>query len=371
MRLLVSAGGTGGGVYPALAVLQTLNRESHEILWVGSQGGMEADLVQRAGYRFEAIPAAGIHGVGIGALPGNLLKILTGYYAARRILAEYKPQVMLFTGGYVSIPVAIAGRRYPSVVFLPDIEPGFSIKLISRFADRIAVTTADSIKYFPHEPKVVVTGYPTRSELQMWTPDAARERLHLDRERRTLLVFGGSQGARSINRAVMRILPDLLQRLQVVHLTGKGNWQETLDEQAKLDEHLSQHYHPYPYLHGDELGAAFTAADLVVSRAGAATLGEFPLFGLPAILVPYPYAWKYQKVNADYLAQHGAALVLPDADMQTKLLDMILDLLDHPQRLQAMQNAAKALANPGAAKTIGTLLENLTQHPRNLKGGPA
>ena len=134
LRLLICAGGTGGGVYPALSVLQALDKDPLDMLWVGSEGGMEEDLVKRAGIRYTAIPAAGVHGVGLKALPGNLVRLARGVLASRRILREFNPQVLFFTGGYVAVPMALAGTGVPSLLFVPDIEPGLALKTLARFA---------------------------------------------------------------------------------------------------------------------------------------------------------------------------------------------------------------------------------------------
>ena len=322
---------------------------------------MEANLVQRAGYRFTGIPSAGLHGVGIKALPGNILRLFKGLQAARRIIKEFHPDGLLLTGGYVSIPVAIAGRKTPNLLFVPDIEPGLAIKLVSRFASKIAVTTADSLRFFNQKSKVIVTGYPTRSELIEREQIEVRKKFNLTQDKRVVMVLGGSQGAQSMNRALYPQLPELLKRFQIIHLYGEQNREENQAESNKLPGEESSSYHPYPFLHAEDLSAAFSASDLVVSRAGAAVLGEFPLFGLPAILVPYPYAWRYQQVNADYLENHGAAIVLQDADMRSSLTNILFDLFDHPERLLKMANAMNSLSNPSAAQYIARQIEEIVQ----------
>ena len=289
MRLLICAGGTGGGVYPALAVLQTLQRlESKpgpvsqpsegapgmveegplrlEVLWIGGVGGMEAELVKRAGVLFEAIPAAGVHGVGLRALPGNLWKLFQGFLQARRLMQRFQPEVMLFTGGFVAVPVALAGRlgagrvsRPGSLLFVPDIEPGLALKTLARFSSRIAVTVAESREYFRRHQDVVVTGYPTRPELQRMERSQARQSFGLAADMPTLLVLGGSKGARSINRAVLAALPALLDGMQVLHVSGQLDWSEVQAARAKLMEstssELMSRYQVFPYLH-EEMGAA-------------------------------------------------------------------------------------------------------------------
>ncbi|TLN01958.1 hypothetical protein FDZ74_15525, partial [bacterium] len=218
MRLLICAGGTGGGVYPALAVLQTLGNENVTVLWVGAERGMEAELVQRQGVPFTTIPAAGVHGVGLSALPGNIIKLAKGVLASRRILREFQPDVLLFTGGFVAAPMAVAGRNLPALLYTPDIEPGMALKFLARYASTIAVTTADSRAYFSARSRVEVTGYPTRPELTNRAQDEARASLTLSSPLPVLLVTGGSKGARSINRAVTANLNELLKVTQVLHL---------------------------------------------------------------------------------------------------------------------------------------------------------
>ncbi len=162
----------------------------------------------------------------------------------------------------------------------------------------------------PANANLTVTGYPTRPDLRSWDRQAARKALQLETDLPVLLVFGGSSGARSINRALLASLPGLLEEMQVVHLTGRLDWPEVQAAWEAMKETLPdsrvRRYHLYPYLY-EEMGAALASADLVLSRAGASILGEFPMFGLPAILVPYPYAWRYQQLNARYLEQHGAS----------------------------------------------------------------
>jgi UDP-N-acetylglucosamine:LPS N-acetylglucosamine transferase len=328
---------------------------------------MEADLVKRAGIPYKEISAAGVHGVGLAALPGNLLQLSQGFLEARQILARFQPDVLFFTGGYVAVPMAFAGRSRPSLLYVPDIEPGLALKSLARSADRIAVTTDTSRAFFASETKVAVSGYPTRPDLQTWGKREAIQALGLAADLPVVFVFGGSKGARSINRALLAILPDLLKETQVLHVSGSLDWPEVQEASLALSPELSERYHPRPYLHA-EMGAAYRVADLVVSRAGASTLGEFPLFGLPAILVPYPYAWRYQRVNAEYLADRGAAILLRDEDLGQQLLLRVCELLADPARREKMRRSMQKLATPQAASLIAGELIALAGGPGS--GGP-
>ena len=341
-----------------MSILQALDTDKDlTTLWVGGEGGIEADLVTRANVEYRAIPAAGIHGVGLRSLPGNILKLMRGTAASRRILREFKPDVLLFTGGYLAVPMALAGWRVPSLLYVPDIEPGMALKALSRFATRIALTTGTSERYFANKSRLAVTGYPTRAELLPPNREETRQRLGLHNELPVLLFFGGSKGARTINRALLAMLPQLLGKAQVLHISGKLDWDEIETNAKALAPDLAKNYHAVPYMH--EIGDAFASADLVISRAGAATLGEYPLFGLPAILVPYPYAWRYQRVNAEYLVEREAALMIRDENMSTSLLKTIEDLLASPEKLAHMRNAMKGLAQPDAAQNLAALVRKL------------
>jgi undecaprenyldiphospho-muramoylpentapeptide beta-N-acetylglucosaminyltransferase len=357
MRFLICAGGTGGGVYPALTVLQTLGAEANPVLWVGGQGGLEAALVQRAGVPFTAIPAAGLHGVGITQLPRNALLLLRGLMASQRILKNFKPDVLMFTGGYVAVPMALTARRIPTLLYVPDIEPGWALKFLAHFADVIAVTAEETRAYLPARARVVVTGYPTRPELSEWTPEKGKRWLGLSRQFPTLLVYGGSRGARTINRSLLACLPQLLDFCQIIHISGELDWKEVETFRSSLPEILQKRYRAFPYVH--EMGAVLASADLAITRAGASSLGELPLFGLPAILVPYPYAWRYQKVNAAYLERRGAAIVVENEQLSERLLPLVKELLADQPRLSQMRQTMQLLARPQAARELAVLVREL------------
>jgi UDP-N-acetylglucosamine--N-acetylmuramyl-(pentapeptide) pyrophosphoryl-undecaprenol N-acetylglucosamine transferase len=388
MRLLICAGGTGGGVYPALAVLKALqegegsrwNSKPIEqppspdagklnVLWIGGEDGIEVDLLTREKIDFSTIPAAGVHGVGLRVLPGNLWQICKGFISARRIIKEYHPQVMFFTGGYLAVPVAFAGRSFISkslrpriLVYVPDIEPGLALRLLTRLSDQIALTVEESMNYFGNWTNINVTGYPVRSDLWKISYSDARKQFNLSEELPTLLVFGGSKGARSINRALIAILPDLLTDMQVIHISGHLDWLEIERARERLPVGLQARYHAFPYLY-HEMGAALSIADLVVSRSGASVLGEFPLFGLPAILIPYPHAWRYQEVNARYLEKNGAAMVLQDGELELNLLSTIRDVMNDQGQRERMSQSMLSLATPQAAESIADLLHGLVSVP--------
>jgi UDP-N-acetylglucosamine--N-acetylmuramyl-(pentapeptide) pyrophosphoryl-undecaprenol N-acetylglucosamine transferase len=326
-----------------------------QTLWVGGTGGMEEALVKREGIPYTAIPAAGVHGVDLRVLPGNLGRLTRGFFAAQRILREFRPHVLMFTGGYVAFPMALAARNLPSLLYVPDIEPGMALKAIARFAHTITVTAEDSRPFFNKKSHLVVSGYPTRPELARWERSKARAALSLSEDAPVLLVFGGSKGARSLNRAVLARLTDFLSLAQVVHISGELDWEEVQAAREQLSDEQKARYHAHPYLHA-EMGAALASADLAVSRAGASVLGEYPLVGLPSVLVPYPHVWRYQMVNAQYLAQRGAAQVLEDARLPAELFETVRGLFADPAQLAEMRANLHALARPQAAQSIAAEL---------------
>jgi UDP-N-acetylglucosamine--N-acetylmuramyl-(pentapeptide) pyrophosphoryl-undecaprenol N-acetylglucosamine transferase len=321
---------------------------------------MERELVERQGIEFRGIQGGAVVGVGLWRGGTGLAKLAWGTIQALGIIRQFRPGALLTTGGYAAIPMAVAARLtgVPVLVYLPDIEPGSAVKLIVRLAAKVAVTAEESRAYFPNK-EAVVTGYPVRPEIagagtareKHVTRSHAHQYFGLSEGRRTLLVFGGSRGARSINLALLDVLDDLLDEAQVIHLSGGLDWPTVKTRRENLSADRLAHYHAFPYLH-DEMGLALAAADLAVSRAGASALGEFPIVGLGAILVPYPHAWRYQKVNADFLAARGAAIRLNDEDLKMKLLPTIRELLRDPARLTAMGAAARASAVPDAAGRI-------------------
>lgn len=362
MRLLVCAGGTGGGIYPALAVIYELREmgiEEDDILWIGTKGEMEETLVRRAGIRLETISGGPIVGVPLSTQVRNAARLATSVSSVNGLMREFQPDVMLMTGGYVAAPASLAARvrRLPLVIYLPDVEPGSSVRFALPGAEAIACTTAGSSAFVP-EDKMVVTGYPVRADIRAataMTQAEARRQFELSPDLPTLFVFGGSRGARNINHALMDVLPELLAEMQVIHISGTLTWPEVEASAGGLAAAQRERYRPFPYLH-DRMGAAFRAADLVVARAGASMLGEGPAFGLPAVLVPLTFAWRYQKVNADFLTDRGAAVQLTDESLADELLPIVRRLMFDEITRQQMSAAARALDKPDAAVHLAELL---------------
>ncbi len=306
--------------------------------------------------------AGPLHGVSLPRASLSLARLALGLLQSLLILLRNRPQAAFFTGGWVSVPVGVASwlLRVPIIIYVPDIEPGLTLNVLGRFAHVVTATTEDTRAYFPGR-RVVATGYPLRADVLSATRAEGLARFGLDATKQTLLVFGGSRGARSINRAVLAQLDALLAPgdVQIIHVIGGTDWEDVDAEYAALAPELRAVYQVYEYLH--DIGLAMAAADVVVSRAGASILGEFPYFELPAVLVPYPYAWRYQKVNADWLVSRGAGVLLPDETLSSDLVPTVRALLDDTARREALRLAAKALrVDNGAQQIAHVIVEEMT-----------
>ena len=356
--MLFSGGGTGGHVYPILTIIEELRASgaTTELLYLGGRDSFEERLCARQGIPFRAISAGQIRGMSPLAVIGSGLRLLVGFFQSLRQIAGFRPEATLVTGGYISAPVALASWlwRCPVLIYLPDIEPGLAVRALARFARRVAVSFAESLSYF-RPGKAVVTGYPVRAAFFQTDKGKARAQLGLADDQPVLLAMGGSRGAQSINTAIAGNLSALVKAAQIVHITGAEDIERMKEAQRRLPAELQSRYHPYGYLH-DELIAAMVAADLVIARAGAATLAEFPAAGLPAILAPYPYSGQHQEANADYLVRHGAAVKLSDGDMRHGLTPLVDKLLSDTQALNEMAASARRLAHPEAARNIAALM---------------
>jgi UDP-N-acetylglucosamine--N-acetylmuramyl-(pentapeptide) pyrophosphoryl-undecaprenol N-acetylglucosamine transferase len=385
------------------------------LLWIGSEGGMEQALVERQGLAYRGIRTGQLRGVNPLQALLNIRKMIGGVRRALAILDEFRPQVCLVTGGYVCAPVVVACRlrRIPVLIYLPDMTPGWAIRWLSTLAQRVAVTRPQAAAHFGGEwpqGKAIVTGYPVRAELVAAAQDrqAARQRLaaflngattgsspawtrtNLDvDDAPLLLVWGASQGARSINRATWAALDALTPHAHILHIVGTRDWPMAQDPTenpaaaADAPKALVERYCAVDYLH-EAMIDALAAADLTVSRAGASILGEFTVTGLPAVLVPLPIAGGHQDHNAQELAQAGAAVVIADSELQArsqpsrgmnnkseshhamsnKLVETVQPLLQDTQRRQRMAQAARAQARPDAADAIALELWKLANVQR-------
>lgn len=366
MRVMITGGGTGGHVYPGLTVAQTImdKHPQTEVLFVGSEHGLEADVIPREGYRLETIPLVG--------LPRKLsLKVFfalwlagKGFIEAGRIIRRFKPDVVIGTGGYVCGPVVLAAAlaRIPTAIQEQNAFPGLTNRLLGRVVSRVFIAYEEASRHFSRT-KVMLTGNPIRSNVMKAVRAEGAARLGLDPHLETLLVVGASQGARSINEALLTALPSLLrmQRLQILHITGKRNYEAVREAMIHLNlpHAMAARVHTVPYLY--DMPDAYGVADLVVSRAGAISLAEMTARGLPMVLVPFPYAAAdHQTFNAHALEKRGAAKVIDDRALTgERLLAEVMPLLREPGTLARMGKASLACGRPDAARLIAGELVRL------------
>ncbi len=339
-----------------------------DLLWVGSHDGMEKGLVERAGIAFAGISTGQLRVANPVKVARNVGRMTAGVRQSLAIVDRFRPDVCFVTGGYVCGPVvmACAMRKVPVLIYLPDMSPGYAIRWLSKLATRVAVSFPEAAGWFgglAPAGKAVVTGYPVRSELVAAAQDRRQARQRLAAELSLdltepdgtalplLLVWGGSSGARVINQATWASLPELLTAAQVLHVVGTRDWPlyEAWRDEHPLPEALQRRYHPVAYLH-EAMPLALAAADLSVARAGASTLGEFPVTHLPSILAPL--ASVNQMDNARVLADRGGAVIVEDADLAANLAPTTLALLGDCERRRQMEAALAALAKPDAALRI-------------------
>lgn len=356
MRVLIAAGGTGGHIYPGIAVATEILRRhpDSEIRFVGTKRGLENKLVPKAGFDLSLIESAGLKNVGFAARLRGLAILPKSLLEARKLLKAFKPDLVIGAGGYVSGPVlmtaALTGFR--TMIMDSNALPGWTNRRLARFVDKAAVSFDEALKYFPG--KGVVTGNPVRREF-FDIPDRKR-----DPNQFTVLIFGGSQGARAINDGMVAALPHLDQFrkvMKVSHQTGEADFEKVRDgylnagwgEQAIVTKYI------------DDMVSAFANVDLVICRAGATTTAELIAAGKAALMIPFPLAADdHQRKNAEALVAGGAAKMILQQDLTgERLAQEIAALVDAPEKITSMEKAARKMARGDAAAAVVDLAEEL------------
>jgi len=356
MRFALAGGGTGGHAYPALAVAERLReRVDTELIYYGTEHGPERALAAEQEIDYRVVPAAQFRGRSPIRISRGAWNLYRGSRVARGWFREDRPDAVFATGGYGAAPIGRAARqqRIPLVVFLPDIVPGWAVRLLQRYANTVACSVDGSLPYLDAS-KALVTGYPVRRQFFEATRDEGVRRFGLDSAVQTLLIAGGSLGAHQINLEICESLPRLLPRMQIIHVSGRDEFDWLDRERDQLPDWQRDRYHLHAYT--DDMAYAMAAADLAVMRAGASTLGELPAMGLPAILIPGGFS--DQSANASYLEDRGAARQLTSASID-RLTDEVVALLDNTDRLSAMADAMRELGEPEAATRIASLLREV------------
>jgi UDP-N-acetylglucosamine--N-acetylmuramyl-(pentapeptide) pyrophosphoryl-undecaprenol N-acetylglucosamine transferase len=366
MRVIISGGGTAGHVYPGLALAKALLRteEDIDILYVGTEAGLEAGIVPQEGIPFSSIKSKGLPRKLSFKMISTASSVGKGFFDARRILAGFKPDVVVGMGAYVSLPIVgtAAIKKIPTVIHEQNAVPGMVNKMLAKVARAVATSFPGMEKEFSSAKSVVFIGNPVREEILRADHNLAEKNFKIDPDRKVILVFGGSRGAQKINEAMIEVYDRWRNndRLQIVHATGKINFDHVSGAIGRISTPEDTiKYKVYPYI--ENMGEAYSVSDLLVCRSGATTIAEITALGIPAILIPYPHATdNHQEKNARKLEEFGAGNVILDKDVDgAALIEKINQVIGKDESLTSAKEAAKQLGRPEAADSLANLVINI------------
>ncbi len=356
MKVLIAAGGTGGHIYPGIAVAKEIMRRDagSEVRFVGTARGLETKIVPANGFELLLIDSAGLKNVGFAGKVKGLMILPKSFLASRRLIKEFQPDVVVGAGGYVSGPVLLMAsfQRVPTLVMDSNALPGFTNRRLAPFITRAALTFEESVKFFGK--KGVVTGNPVRREFFDIQPKVRGEKINL-------LIFGGSQGARIINSTMIDALEHLQSyknKLQITHQTGESDALK-IEELYKRAGWENADVRSYIV----EMVTEFARTDLIICRAGATSCAELLAAGKAAIMIPLPTAADdHQRKNAEALVKQGAARMILQKDLNSAVLAKeIIDLIESPEKITAMESSAKKMAKADAAEVTVDIIESLAK----------
>ncbi len=362
MRIVVTGGGSGGHIFPALAVAEGLRRIAPdiELLYIGGSTGMECELVPKSGVPFQAVTARKLRKLLSPSTFGVALSLYQGYREAKTYLRAFRAEAVVGTGGYVAAAATLAGAHLglPTVVVAPDMIAGRTNRLLARRAERVCIAFAAAAAQYPGN-KIVLTGLPLRSSIvapPQVTPATARCAFDgLDLEKFTLLVIGGSQGAQAVNKLVLDAIPALRNAgIQTLHQTGVRNFEAVRADAERRGLLTGRGYFPTAFFDETQVPLAYRAADLILCRGGMSTLSELTVNGLPALIVPLPSAYAdHQTANAKALESLGGAVHLAEIGLTAERIgDEIMGLKGDSFRRQRMSDASRAAGRPDAADAV-------------------
>ncbi|MBI5848698.1 MAG: undecaprenyldiphospho-muramoylpentapeptide beta-N-acetylglucosaminyltransferase [Nitrospirae bacterium] len=371
MKVMIAGGGTGGHLFPGLALAEEFKKRNAgaEVVFVGTEHGIESKIIPREGYPLQFLRAEGIVGKSFMKKIGGVAKLALSFLDARRILAAMSPDIVIGVGGYASGAVVLTAslRSIPTLIHEQNSVPGTTNKILGRFVDRICVTYQESMSAFPMG-KTFLSGNPVRMKVLKGERESACRLFSLASEMFTVFIFGGSSGASSINRTMvdaLNHLGDLKENIQFLHQTGDRDFEGIREAYRKSG--VKGTVAPFIY----QMAEAYAAADIVISRAGATTLAELTGLGKPAILIPYPHAaGRHQEFNALKLKEMGAAYVLFEQDMNGQALAAVIrEMFGNPEGLKEMQRASRGLGRPDAGSKIVDLAMGLLNNRTSARKG--
>ncbi|MBM7644267.1 UDP-N-acetylglucosamine--N-acetylmuramyl-(pentapeptide) pyrophosphoryl-undecaprenol N-acetylglucosamine transferase [Scopulibacillus daqui] len=361
MKVMLSGGGTGGHIYPAIAVINEIKRHDPdaEFLYVGAKNGLEQDIVKRENIPFESLHITGFKRKLSFENVKTITRFLRGVSKSKKLIKRFKPDVIIGTGGYVCGPVVYAGAKLgvPTIIHEQNSIPGLTNKFLSRYVDRVAVSFKAAEAFFPKH-KVILTGNPRASEVLNGDAVKGKKEAGLSSDKKTVLIFGGSRGARPINDAVVGMLQAFANRkYQVLYITGNVHYENVMEKVKQAGSPSNVFIKPFIHNMPDLLAGT----DLVVSRAGATTIAELTALGVPSILIPSPYVTNnHQEKNAEALAKNGASIIIKENDLNgQKLLKEIDSILENEQNWKKMHEASISQGMPDAAARVRKLMNEL------------
>ncbi len=364
MRVLISGGGTGGHIYPALAIIEEIKKHkpNAEFLYIGTEKGLEKKIVPQAGIKIDYIKIFGFQRKISLQNAKNIFYLMHSILMAQKIIKSFKPDIAIGTGGYVCGPVLLAAKmlKIPTLIHEQNVLPGLTNRLLARIVDKVAISFNGSKEYFP-ENKVILTGNPRATTVSNAKKEKGLEFLQVDKDNRIVLIVGGSRGAKPINDVFIQAINRLeeFNNVHFVFVTGDGEYQRVKQELVNLK--LPNNLTIYPFLYN--LPDVLAATDLVINRAGASTLAEITALKIPAILVPSPYVTdNHQEINARWLEDQGAIVMILQQNLTaSKLIDEIKSIITNREKMKKLKENAEKLAVIDAANKIYQIICDLTK----------
>lgn len=369
MKVIIAGGGTGGHLFPGLALAEEFKRRNSgtEVVFVGTEHGLESRIIPREGYIIKFLRSEGFVGLSVRKKIRASGKLLLSFIDAYRILEEIEPELVIGVGGYSSGAVVLLAhmKSIPTMIHEQNSVPGMTNRILGRFVMRICATYQESLSFFP-AGKTFLTGNPIRSKILKGDRYPALKLFSLNKEMFTVLVFGGSSGASSINRTMvnaLNYLTDLKDKIQFLHQTGEKDYESVREAYRKAGFRGTVAAFIY------QMAEAYAVADIVISRAGATTLAELTALGKPALLIPYPYAaGRHQELNALKMREMGAAFMIPDSELKgDAVANRIREMFDNESIRREMQRASRGLGRTDACGRIVDIAESLLKEKKNEK----